>query len=352
MKRLPERPPLSALLSPVVVAFQIECDNQFERRMPHRTTDCGASGGADAPWLASMTMWWTCLRFVPPEGIPVEELVAAARMRTNFKGMVGWGYITVRAEASGVRMVRATANGRKAQELWRGLAAEIEERWKERCGAAVIGRLREALAGLLMRIPFELADCLPILGYGLFVKGRVKVRRAAPPRREAVAGLALPVLLARVLLAFALDFERESPLSLAVYANVLRILNPEGVEVRRIPALSGVSKEAVEMASGILRKQGLAEVGTPGRFRVARLTAKGVAAQEQCRRRLVEIEEQWAARFGGAIGELREALAGIEERWLWAAVEANAGWRASVPKPEALPRFPMVLHRGGYPDGS
>ena len=27
-------------------------------------------------------------------------------------------------------------------------------------------------------------------------------------------------------------------------------------------------------------------------------------------------------------------------------------WRASVPPPRTLPHFPMVLHRGGYPDGS
>jgi hypothetical protein len=31
------RPPLSALLSRVLVAFTIQCDNEFERQMPHRT---------------------------------------------------------------------------------------------------------------------------------------------------------------------------------------------------------------------------------------------------------------------------------------------------------------------------
>jgi len=28
------------------------------------------------------------------------------------------------------------------------------------------------------------------------------------------------------------------------------------------------------------------------------------------------------------------------------------GWRAEVRRPEALPHYPMVLHRVGYPDGS
>jgi hypothetical protein len=60
--------------------------------------------------------------------------------------------------------------------------------------------------------------------------------------------------------------------------------------------------------------------------------------------------ERRAARFGGdTIRELRELLAPL-------AVEAAApypdGWRAAVRKPDTLPHFPMVLHRGGFPDGS
>ncbi len=27
-------------------------------------------------------------------------------------------------------------------------------------------------------------------------------------------------------------------------------------------------------------------------------------------------------------------------------------WRAAVRRPATLPHYPMVLHRGGYPDGS
>ena len=33
--------PLSALLSQVLVAFTIECDNEFEPQMPHRTSNYG-----------------------------------------------------------------------------------------------------------------------------------------------------------------------------------------------------------------------------------------------------------------------------------------------------------------------
>jgi hypothetical protein len=38
---------------------------------------------------------------------------------------------------------------------------------------------------------------------------------------------------------------------------------------------------------------------------------------------------------------------------LFLALEPYPGnWRARVRPPATLPHYPMVLHRGGYPDGS
>ena len=60
------------------------------------------------------------------------------------------------------------------------------------------------------------------------------------------------------------------------------------------------------------------------------------------------------------IGDLRESL----ERLVGASPRHNcrlcfAGWRPAeeggeraLPKPDTLPYFPMVLDRGGFPDGS
>jgi len=72
------------------------------------------------------------------------------------------------------------------------------------------------------------------------------------------------------------------------------------------------------------------------------------------------IEERWRERFGGdKIGDLRKSLerlvggAGAEGSSLFRGLEPYPdGWRASVRKPETLPDYPMVLHRGGFPDGS
>ena len=66
--------------------------------------------------------------------------------------------------------------------------------------------------------------------------------RSGEPGARANAELELHVLLARVLLAFAVEFDTRSQGSLAMGANVLRVLTEEGVALRDLPALSGVSK--------------------------------------------------------------------------------------------------------------
>src|SRR6185312_5804235 len=86
--------PLSALLSQALVAYTIEFDNEAEHRLPHRTTGHGASGpgdGAPAPWLVSLAMWETCMRYVTAEPITVGDLEARARTGTNLDGMRRWG---------------------------------------------------------------------------------------------------------------------------------------------------------------------------------------------------------------------------------------------------------------------
>jgi hypothetical protein len=135
-----------------------------------------------------------------------------------------------------------------------------------------------------------------------------------------------------VLLAFAIDYERESAVSLAIGANILRVLDEDPVRVRELPVLTGVSKEAISMANGYLAKNHLI------------------------------IEDRWETRFGSdAIGDLRDCLgapvglpgAGAGPSPLLAGLTPYPdGWRAAVKAPAVLPHYPMVLHRGGFPDGS
>ncbi len=365
--------PLSVLLSQVLVAFTVEFDNEAERQMRHRTTRHGSTAGSPhAPWLVSLVMWTNCMQFVGEEGITVAQLERLARINAHLNGMERWGYIRVALDPADGRpkpprsdwLIRATPAGRKAQEIWRPLLAIIEKRWQERYGEDEIARLRESLWNVINHFELDLPDCLPILGYGLFSKGYDYKRRRAGVREDGGrSNLPLSALLSRVLLAFALEFESESDLSLAISANVLRILDEKGVRVQDLPSLSGVSKEAISMAMGILQKNRLAVVGPDpagSRAKVARLTPKGGEAQEAYRKLLRVIEERWRKRFGEeTLCSLRESLQRLvgeptaQLSPLFRGLEPYPdGWRAKVRKPDTLPHYPMVLHRGGFPDGS
>jgi hypothetical protein len=359
------------LLSQALVAFTIECDNEAEHRLPHHTTNFGAGSQGDGAWLVSLAMWENCLRFVADEPITVGELQQLARTGTNLDGMRRWGYVTIDGTSKKVHksrpgpdaVLRATAKGLRARQVWLPLSGLIEERWRERFGPAQLALLRDSLTQLVGQLDPGLPDCLPILGAGLLSRGPDS---ALPPPRAGqveVAGLPLPALLSRALLSFALEYERESKLSLAVGANLLRVLDREGTRLRDLPPLAGISKEAVSWAMGVLVRSRLAvEAPDPAatRGKVARPTIAGIVAQSVYHELVGIVEQRWQERFtGGTVSALRRAL-----ETLAAATDGQPpplfggltpypdNWRAQVRPPGILPHYPMVLHRGGYPDGS
>lgn len=136
------------------------------------------------------------------------------------------------------------------------------------------------------------------------------------------------------------------------------------MRVRDLPARSGVSKESIAMAMGILTKRELVTVGTDpagGRWKVARLTTRGQTSQWAYADGIAALEQKSAERFGAdAVARLREALeALVGDPGDPAASPLMQGlepypdnWRADVRPPQTLPHYPMVLHRGGFPDGS
>jgi len=374
------RLPLSALLSQALVAFTIEFDNAAELAIPNHTTRSGPP--RHGVWLASMAMWLNCMRYVGAEPIPLGEVARLARTGTNLDGMRRWGYISVDPGPGSPRyksrrddlVLRATERGLHARGVWQPLTAVIEQRWRERFGAAEIDRLRAALQQLTTRFGPSLPDCLPILGFGLYSRGKgpredhyqdaesAYERSGGPGVREDVAALALPWLLARTLLALAVDYERESRISLAIAANLLRLLDERGVPVRDLPVLSGVSKEALAMATGFTGRADVTRmIADPatGRSKIVQLTPKGTVVKDRYGDRLESIEDRWRQRFGvDVVTDLRsclERLSGVGGPGspLFAGLEPAPGnWRADVRAPQTLPHFPMVLHRGGYPDGS
>ena len=249
-------------------------------------------------------------------------------------------------------------------ETWRPLTGTIEKRWRQRFGEDAISHLRASLQALTNQLNGELPECLPILGYGLFSKeAQQQQRTPLAGDRAAASEQPLPTLLSKVLLAFAIEFERDSEVSLAISANVLRLLNKDRVCVRDLPRLAAVSKEAIAMSLSFLEKRGYAviEPESPGsRTKVLLLTPKGGHAQRAYYELVWAIEERWRSSFGRenvrAVRESLERLVGeptAQMSPLFRGLEPYPdGWRASVPRPEGLPHYPMILHRGGFPDGS
>ena len=358
------------MLSQTLVALTIELDNEAEHLIPHRTTDHGPGDQGDGPWLVSRAMFENCLRFVTDQPITVGKLETLARTPTNLGGMRRWGYITIDAAAGKAHrggpgpdaVLKATSRGLRAREVWLELPGLVEQRWRDRYGADQIEGLRRALAAVAGQLDPGLPDVLPILAQTLFSRGPDP---ALPPRPQQpdIATLPLAALLSRVLLGFALEYEAESAVSLAVGANLLRVLGADGTRLRDLPLMTGISKEAVSWAMGVLLRARLAvEEPDPAasRGKVARLTAAGVRAQQLYLELLGTIEDRWTQRYGReAVGALRQSAEALavgahgQPPALFQALEAYPdNWRASVRRPGTLPYYPMVLHRGGYPDGS
>ncbi len=362
--------PISTLLSQVLVTYTIELDNEFERRFEE------AGGGAR---VVSVVMWSNFLRFVD-NGISVGELPDAAglpkaRLLSTLGGMERWRYVFVASararqpprakrdgwgSARGLRsdwFVRPTPAGRTAAAIWPELFDEIEARWEERFGAHAVDELREALRAIVAQVDVELPDFLPVVSSanGMVVDLPLRERRGA-----STDALHLAALLSQALLAYTLDFERESALSLPLSANFVRVLNGKGISVRDLPPVAGVSKEATEMALTFLAKTGFVAVGgTSAAKRRARLTPTGQTLQGTLARLHAGVATRWET------SRLRSALEGVlEHADLARGLEPHpGGWRASggcvertkaiVENPRAaLPHYPMVLHRGGWPDGS
>ncbi len=341
--------PLAALVSQVLVAYTIEFDNEFELRAPHATTRYRA-GPPAGPWLTSRAMWSNCMRFLRDGPVAADALVRRAGTHTNLDGMVRWGHVTVR---DGI--VAPTRRGRHAIAVWNELDGVIEPRWRERFGNENIEALEAACDRLDQTLTPGLPDCMPILHYAML--SAPGVGALGEPRED--VDRSLPAMLSRIALTFGLAYERETKASLAMAANVLRLL-AEPVAVRALPRAGGISKEAIAGAIGFLQRHGFAAVGPerPGSsFKAVTLTASGHAARKAYET-VRTIEARMRERTPELTDGLRVALEriagpnGDDPRLLAGLAPKPENWRAKVAPIEHLPHFPVVLHRGGYPDGS
>lgn len=348
-------PSLSALLSQVLVAFVIEFDNEFERQVPHRTTKYGATGDPrKVPWLVSMPVWFRFLRFVPAEGVTIGELQTASGFdRRQMKIWLTrvsnwWSYVSV--EPNGV--IRPAQGGEKALRVWSGLSDVIEERWAERFGQP-LADLRNALSTVVKQLDLKVFSNVHTLRRD---RPEAPLRISSNDRSVQI----LPVLLGNMLEAFETEYEEQAKLELALSANLLRVIEGQGVRIRDLPRLTGISKEATALLLKSAEKRGYVIVESENRAQILKLTSRGTGAREKYAETAAAIERRWRPRFGeNVIAELRRSLEVLTiasdggKAPIFRALEGYPeGWRANLAMPEVLPHFPMISHRGGFPDGS
>jgi hypothetical protein len=333
-------------LSAAFVAFVIEVDDALEARRP----------AGKGPWLTSVAMWRNCMQWVPASGISVAELTATARTPTDLHGMRRWGYVEVEGwarSASGrpplKAVVRPTGRGAQAAAAWDGIPAEVEERWGRRYGSQ-FAELRTALVDLAEELDAGLPDTMPIVRHGWAT--RRDEQPEGRPGPVPIAKLGLDSLVARPLTAFALEYEATGKLSLALSANLLTVLGTEPTPLRDLPDGTGIQREQIDNVAGYLERAGLAAlVPIPGakRGKALALTERGEKAKAASARKFGRLEATWEERHRPVLERVREALATLDVTF----PEHPPGtWRAEDKELARLPRFPLVTHRGGFPDGA
>lgn len=365
------RLPFSALLSQAYVAFAIEFDNEFEHQVPHRTTNYGSTSGfPSAPWLISMAFWLRFLQHIPVEGITAADL--QSHLALSNKGLETWltrlgkwwRYLSIEdlARTSGSSRitadatVRPTVGGRRAIEVGRTLIPLMETRWRERFGNQNVVALEEAMRKLTAQLDPAVPWYFSVLEHE---NEKSRAARMRLPARE----LAMPELLTKTMLAFASEFDAKSAASLEVCANVLRVTPDSGIRMRDLPRLTGLASLGVADVLRLLKRQRLGSVQTDpsgSRSKIVTVTPHARHARDGYLSLAESIENDWKERFGGdTLNQLRTLLEEIvlgrnggPSPLLRGLTPYPDGWRAQQPPIETLPHFPMVSHRGGFPDGN
>jgi hypothetical protein len=308
--RSAQHKPLSALLSQTLVAYTVELDSEFERRVLE----------AHAAARLSLVIWLNVMRFLADGPLSVRTLASRA-LANEEQGKAGlgclerWGFILLQSgkragfgSGRGIRadwLVRLTAGGETAIKIWPELVPQIDARWSKRFGDDAT-RLRRSLEAIEQQIDLELPQGLPV--------SILQLPQFAPRKSAAQDGLPLPVLLSRVLLAFALDFEGESRTPISLCANTLRVLSDEPIPEAEIPKRTGCSAETAGI--GWQHKPYIIVESDPARSRgkFVRLSEAGINAQREYHSTARDIEEKWKDRFGTATKEIRESLTTLLKR--------------------------------------
>jgi hypothetical protein len=335
------------LLSWTWIALTIEVDNAFE---------VATSDRIGRHVRISLPMWTNGLRLIGEDGVTVEELRSRAGAACNIGGLERWGWITVgdgdeqrrdgygsHRDVKGNTILRPTRAGAYARRLWPHVMDDVATRWRSRFGSDTIEELHAALPAVVRSLRWSPPGVHPADGL----------------RTHVIEGNIVDVVgpfvarIGQALSTFTLEHEDNAKVSLPLAANVVRAAGADTVRLRDLPAMTGLSREAIAMAAIYLGRHGLA-TSSPGRAML--LTRAGRSA-------LTEYQRQAAVPKDERLQSALEAI--LDQRdTLSAGLASPPGcWRSETPYLAqtkrlmadpigGMPWHPMVLHRGAWPDGS
>lgn len=307
--------------------------------MSHALHAFAGDYAASGKELPSLPMLNNVLRVVEPPGVSYKLLGSicilsdrVVRVSTRFLEEDGW--LTINPAGVGSdKIVRLTAEGKRARTRGRRRQTTTERDWESRFGSKRIQDLRSALVSIVGRLDVELPHHIASYGQGdpSITGGGYIPAESGPPRipghgREwpvvrrkggvSVAELPLTALLSQTLAAFTIDYDEGVETVMGGLHGVTRFLRSfgrDGMPLGEASQLAGVNGTG---RAG-LERHGLVavEASARGKQRTVLLTALGRRLCERYPGRVVEIESQWRGQFGPkVVDRMRSALETVDQR--------------------------------------
>ena len=265
--------------------------------------------GAGKTLLPPLGMWANLLRAVNQAGTDRRELPATLRLskravRTRASTAIRQGWVEELKLGPGQEIVRLTSCGADIQDRWSTVQRTAEERWQASVGIHSPGALHACFEELVAAFPLEYPH-YPA-GYGpadASITGRngADWKEALRGAGDTVSHLPLSSLVSEAFVAFAMEYEKMSPIALSLSTDVIRRIHTEGRRLREIGLSPGLSA---------LIRHGYVRMGE-GR-KIAYLTHRGLDVQRKHEERIQLVEKDWCVAFGnGVVTALRCALENV-----------------------------------------
>jgi hypothetical protein len=264
--------------------------------------------GAGADGMPLLDQWANLIRALNLAGTDRRELPTIVRLskravRSRISLATRNGWVEELKLTRGQTTVRLTALGSVVATRWRSLQHAAEERWRAEVGADRTSKLRASLEQITARLPLEHPQYPASYGAAdaSITGGNGRDWKAVPRKSgSSFSDLALSALLSQALVAFAMNYEKRSPVALSLSAIVIKRIPLEGRPLHGLGPSAGISA---------LDRHGFVRLSGNKGGEVIYLTRKGVAVRDAYNERIQAVEAEWRNGFGnGLVTALRLAL--------------------------------------------